>query len=82
MKKAIVMGKRNFARLVANLDGKYQGITQAEAEKAFSLAMVLDVAARVTGYKSPLEMIKKKSIEKAKKFKAKQALVKKLKAWK
>jgi len=77
MKKAIALNKRQFARMVANLDGKFAGVTQAEVEKALTLALLLDTAARVLKYKSPLTMLNKKSIKKAKAFVAKAKAKKK-----
>ena len=71
MKLLIKNSTRAYARMVANLDGKWKGITQKEAEKALKLAKDLDVAARALNYKSPLSALNKRSIKEAKRMKAK-----------
>lgn len=64
-RKVISKSKRSLARLVADFDGKYKGITQAEVEKTFTFIVALEAAARLAGYKSPLVMLKSKAIKKA-----------------
>lgn len=70
-RKDIVKNKRQFARLVANLDGKYAGLNHKDIEKAFTFIIALETTARIAGYKSPLVMLKAKAIKKAAAFKKK-----------
>jgi len=70
-RKQLVVTKRAYARLAADLDLKYHGVTQKQAETALKHLMILDTLCRVKGYRSPLVMIRKRSAADAKRVKNK-----------
>lgn len=83
-KQPLAKNKRELLRLAANLDGKYQGITQKQVDVAYRLIETLDVVATIHGIPSPLVMLRKKAkkkaiIKKKQIAKAKKAARKKLK---
>lgn len=72
-KKVVATSKRQYARIAADLDGKYNGLSQAESELALERAFLLDKAAIIAGYQSPLLMLHKKAVKAADAFKKKRA---------
>ena len=75
-KQALFTTRRQFARAAANLDGKYNGVTQAEAEKMLTFVFDYGVAARLAGFKCPVEMLHKRVVAKEKSLKKKLAAIK------
>lgn len=69
------LNQRQFARISADMDGKFEGLTQAEAEKTLKLARLIDTAFRIARMPSPLVAMARKSKKDAEKFKAKKKRV-------
>ena len=68
-KKVLAKSPRKIARLVANLDGKYRGLTQSQVESAMKLMVSLEAACIVGNYRSLTAEIRKSAKRKALKVK-------------
>ena len=77
-KKTLAKSSRAIARLTANVDGKWNGLTQKGVETMFSMFVALETAIIVSGkYRSLALAVRKVSMRKAKAFKAKSKSLKK-----
>lgn len=68
-KKVLAKSPRTIARLVANLDGKYRGLTQQQVESAMKLMVALEAACIIGNYRSLTAEIRKSAKRKALKVK-------------
>lgn len=72
-KKTLVKSSRAIARLTANVDGKYKGLTQKEVETAIAHLVLLEMAMIQLNYRSLVLAVRKVAVKKVSAFKRKKA---------
>lgn len=63
-KKTLAKSSRAIARLTANVDGKYKGLTQKEVETAIAHLVLLEMACIQLNYRSLALAIRKNAVRK------------------
>lgn len=79
-KKTLAKSSRAIARLTANVDGLYLGISQQEAERLITNAIRLERACMRANYRSLFLSLRKVAVKQEKAFKKKQKAFKRKKA--
>lgn len=70
-RKKVAKNKFDLARKMANMDGKFMGLSQKEAITLIKYLEIIEMASIKAGYKSPSVMIRKNAKKKVSKLKGK-----------